>query len=489
METSDHFFLRHQYLKFGEYYKMSEHHITKGEDRVPFAQKLGVGLGAFPFITGSMVVNYLGLPIFQLFLGMNPMLFGLAMTIPRFWDAFTDPIMGRISDRYQSKYGRRRPFVFVGAFLMAIAFISIWMVPQGWGEMGMFAWLVITSILFFTAYTIYAVPCYALACELTPDYHERTRVMVVWAIFINIGNLALMWYAPITNWEIFETPLIGARYIGLILGILVFVLMGIMPAILGRERYQSVTVKSDEKIGFFIAIKQAASSKPMLGLVGIVFALNFGGTIAGSIALYIVIYHVKGGDVEGGMILNSWNGTGFVIVGFLGILLLRWMALNFGKKRAMYVVLSLTFLGGISKWFIFTPDLPYLMLLDSILNGPIWVSLGVIVPSMIADLCDWDEWKFGERRAGIISSVFNWITKFGTSFTFLVTGIAVSFSGFDETLGANQPEGTMTALRVFFVGASVLAPIIAMLCLRLYPIGEKEAYQIRKELEERRGKV
>ena len=108
---------------------------------------------------------------------------------------------------------------------------------------------------------------------------------------------------------------------------------------------------------------------------------------------------------------------------------------------------------------------------------------------MIADLCDWDEYKFGERREGMISAVFTWITKFGGSFTFLVSGIAIYFSGFDEALGANQPEGTLTTMRIFFVAASVLAPLLAMLCLRLYKINENDAYQIRGELEARRGEV
>ena len=111
------------------------------------------------------------------------------------------------------------------------------------------------------------------------------------------------------------------------------------------------------------------------------------------------------------------------------------------------------------------------------------------IPSMIADLCDWDEYKHGERREGIISSVFTWITKFGTSFTFLVSGIALYFSGFDEQLGADQPEGTMTVLRLFFVGASVLAPLIAILCLKLYNIDENDAYSMREDLEQRRGVV
>ncbi len=468
---------------------IKEPHITRDKDRVPVGRKLAVGAGGFPVQNGGLIVQYMAQPIFQIFLGLNPALFGLAMTIPRIWDAFTDPLMGRISDRTVSRYGRRRPYVFLGSIAVALSFLTIWMVPQNMGEMGTFLWLTASSVLFFTAFTVYSVPFNALVYEQTPDYHERTRLMFYFALFYNIGNLCVNWYVPATSWSGFENPLVGARWIALGLALIVFFGMGILPAIFGKERFYEVAQKENKKIGFMKAIGQAASSKPMMGLVGIVFALNFCGTIAGSIAMYIVIYYVKAGDVAGGLVLNAWNGTGFAIVGFLGIFVLRSLALRFGKRRAMLFVLYLTALGGIAKWYIFTPEYPHLLLLDAVLNGPVWVSLGVIVPSMVADLCDWDEYRFGERREGIISSVFTWITKFGTSFTFLVSGVALHFSGFDEALGVDQPEGTITALRVFFVGASVLAPILAIFCLRLYNITEESAYNIREELETRRGDV
>jgi GPH family glycoside/pentoside/hexuronide:cation symporter len=468
---------------------MSDNYKTNARDRLPIGQKLAVGAGGFPIQNGGLVVQYMAQPIFQIFLGLNPALFGLAMTIPRIWDAFTDPLMGRISDRSQSRYGRRRPYVFIGAFLMAVSFITIWMVPENMNDMGTFLWLTIGSVLFFTAFTIYSVPFNALVYEQTPDYHERTRLMFYLALFYNIGNLCVNWYVPATSWSGFESPLAGARWIALGLSLTVFLGLGILPAIFGKERFYKVAQKEKKEIGFIKAIGQAASSKPMLGLVGIVFALNFCGTIAGSIAMYIVIYYVKAGDVTGGLVLNAMNGTGFAIVGFLGIFALRWLALRYGKRQAMCCVLLLTAVGGVSKWFIFTPEYPHLLLLDAVLNGPVWVSLGVIVPSMIADLCDWDEHRFGERREGVISSVFTWITKFGTSFTFLVSGVALYFSGFDESLGADQPDGTITTLRLFFVGASVLAPVLAIFSLKLYGITEDSAYSIRKELEARRGEV
>ena len=192
---------------------IKEPHITKDKDRVPVGRKLAVGAGGFPVQNGGLIVQYMAQPIFQIFLGLNPALFGLAMTIPRIWDAFTDPLMGRISDRTVSRYGRRRPYVFLGSIAVALSFLTIWMVPQHMSEMGTFLWLTVTSVLFFTAFTVYSVPFNALVYEQTPDYHERTRLMFYFALFYNIGNLCVNWYVPATNWSGFENSLVGARWI------------------------------------------------------------------------------------------------------------------------------------------------------------------------------------------------------------------------------------------------------------------------------------
>ena len=162
-------------------------------------------------------------PIYQIVLGLSPILVGLAMTIPRIVDAFTDPIMGLISDRYSSRWGRRRPFIFIGAIMMALTYIMIWMVPRTFGEGAMFTWLVTTSILFFLAYTIFSVPVTSLTYELTPDYRERTRVMAFWGFFFSAGNLTINWYSPAAT-NLFEDPLIGARWVSVVAGLLILVL-------------------------------------------------------------------------------------------------------------------------------------------------------------------------------------------------------------------------------------------------------------------------
>ena len=164
---------------------------TRPEDRVPLAQKFAIGVGEFPFFTGSRVVQYMAQPIYQIVLGLNPLLFGLAMTIPRLRDAFSDPIMGSASDNFRSRFGRRRPFIFVGAIPSGLTVASIWLVPRGWSEGAMFTYLVTTSLLYFTALTVFSVPLSSLSYEMTPDYHERTKVMAFWGFFATAGNFAI----------------------------------------------------------------------------------------------------------------------------------------------------------------------------------------------------------------------------------------------------------------------------------------------------------
>jgi GPH family glycoside/pentoside/hexuronide:cation symporter len=469
----------------------SDKYTTKEVDKIPIKQKIGVGVGGFPFQNGTYAVQYMAQPIYQIVLGVSPMMVGLAMTIPRIVDAFTDPIMGVISDKYSSRWGRRRPFIFIGAIMMAITYVMIWMVPRTLGEGAMFSWLVISSILFFLAYTVFSVPVTSLTYELTPDYRERTRIMAFWGFFFNAGNLAINWYAPAAT-NLFEDPLVGARWVAIVVGVVVFGIMGVMPAIYGKERFYELAKRKreekKEKIGFFKAIKQLTSSRPMLVLISVILSLNFCATIAGSLAQYIIIYHVKGGDLASGIALNALNGTGFAIVGFVAIPIITKLANKFGKRQAMSFVLILAVLGGASKWFIFNPDYPYLLLLDGVLNGPVWVAIGVIIPSMMADLCDYDELKYGERREGMISSVYSWVTKFGLSFTFLFSGFALTLSQFDESLTMQSSE-TILTMRYWFVGASIAAALIAFAILRYYPISEEVAHETREELENRRGEV
>lgn len=123
------------------------HHKTAQEDRIPVRQKIGYGFGAMSQVLGSYSIRNLASFVLNIGLGVSPVLVGLAQTIPRLWDAISDPVMGHISDNTRSRFGRRRPYMFFGAILTGILFALLWAMPAGWSEKGYFVYFLGMSLL------------------------------------------------------------------------------------------------------------------------------------------------------------------------------------------------------------------------------------------------------------------------------------------------------------------------------------------------------
>ena len=170
-----------------------KHYKTAPEDRISLAHKIIYGFGAFvnnllaAAIGGMAIVLNLGL-------GMNPALVGLLGALPRLTDAITDPLMGYISDHTRTRWGRRRPYIFIGAILAGIIYALLWQLPLGMSENYYFWFFLIGSFIFYLAYTVYATPWVALGYELTPDYHERTRLMGVQNFMGQLAYVISPWF-------------------------------------------------------------------------------------------------------------------------------------------------------------------------------------------------------------------------------------------------------------------------------------------------------
>ena len=176
---------------------------------VPYAQKAAWGLGG---LTNDMVnaLWVLAMPIFSVGLGVKAVWIGVALALPRIWDAISDPLMGHISDNTRSRFGRRRPYIFVGAIGLGLSFALLWLPSRDWSEPVLLAWFIGMSLLFFTFLTIWSIPWNALGLELTPDVKERNGVQaarswfatgaafIIPAIFVIIGGLFVIRY-PITE--------------------------------------------------------------------------------------------------------------------------------------------------------------------------------------------------------------------------------------------------------------------------------------------------
>jgi len=165
-------------------------------DRVPLKTNLAYGAASMNNVLFGHLPQHLATPIYVAMLGLSPLWVSMAMMLFRVYDAFTDPVMGWISDNTRTRWGRRRPYLLVGALLCGLSMPLMWFVGPDWSPNQQVAWLIGSGLVFFTCTTIYLVPYFSFFYEISPDYNERTRVSSYSAFFAKMGTLIVGW-API----------------------------------------------------------------------------------------------------------------------------------------------------------------------------------------------------------------------------------------------------------------------------------------------------
>jgi glycoside/pentoside/hexuronide:cation symporter, GPH family len=477
-------------------------HSTQPADRIPIQQKLIYGAGAFvnnllaAAIGGMMIVLNLGF-------GMNPAVVGLLGALPRLTDAITDPLMGYVSDNTRSPWGRRRPYIFIGAIIAGVVFMLLWQLPPGKTESWYFWYFLVGSFLFYLGYTIFATPWVALGYELTPDYHERTRLMGVQNFIGQSVYLVSPWFLLIMQHERwFDDMTEGAAGLAIAIG-LITICVGIIPAIFLRERYQAIAIEPGRPapaeearltavvwrnmLAFFKGFATTLRFKPFLKLCAATFLVFNGFIMVAAFQFYVIIYHVFDGDTVQGAKFAGYAGTLQSLSTFLVIVIVTWLGTRIGKRQAFFFAIGLSAVGFMLKWVCYNPDYPWLILVPAPLIAFGLGGLFTLMPSMIADVVDADELDTHERREGMYGSIFWWVVKLGMAAAIAAGGFLLNATGFDVDLGGNQSESTIIMMRAFDAFVPAIASIIAIWAIASFSITEDKAYAVRAVLEHRRG--
>lgn len=470
------------------------HYATLPQDRVPIPKKIIYGLGAFvnnllaAAIGGMTIVLNLGL-------GMNPALVGLLGALPRLIDAFTDPLMGYISDHTKSRWGRRRPYIFLGAIAVGVVFALLWQLPNGKSESYYFWFFLIGSLFFYLAYTVFATPWVALGYELTPDYHERTRVMAVQNFMGQLAYLISPWFLWVMQYDVlFDDLVSGARALAIVIGVVV-VAIGILPAIFLTERFTADALDEvrrkflESTVDFFRGFAAALKFTPFLKLCLATFLVFNGFMMVASFQAYVIIYYVFAGDQSLGAEYAGWVGTASAIATFCVIFFISWLSSKIGKRRAFFVSTGVSMAGYALKWVCYSPQYPLLLLIPAPLIAFGLGGLFTLMGSMIADVCDMDELESYQRREGMFGSIYWWVVKLGMAAALGIGGVLLNATGFDVALGGNQTESTIFLMRLFDIAIPLVSSAIAIWMVATYPITEQKAHEVRLELEQRRGTV
>lgn len=472
--------------------------ITSSRERVPLIQKVAFGAG---HLVNNLLPGALG--VFSFFLltafGMDPFLAGLLGGLPRIYDALIDPIMGYISDNTKSRWGRRRPYIFVGAILSGLLFIALWQMHAENSQTYNFWYFLIFSLIYLTGNTIFAAPLIGLGYEMTSDYNERTRLMGSAQIVSQIAWMIVPWFwVLIANPNLFTTQAEGVRTLSYIVGAAT-IFLGILPAIFCKEMDQSNISNRDEITfknlfqnlkGLFKSMGFIFKNKPFVKLCAATFLVFNGFQMVASFSFFIIVFYMYKGDYGAAGNWPAWFSTiSAVATAFLIIPVITWMSNKWGKRNAFIISTILSIAGYALKWWGFNPENPWFIFMPI----PLMVfgigGLFTLMMSMTADACDLDELMNGmPRKEGTYGAIYWWMVKLGQGLALVLSGLLLKLVGFDQS-ATIQTADTLTYLRIADILIPASTAALAIWVMWDYDLSEEKAKEIKDELVRRRGEL
>lgn len=471
---------------------------TSTRAKVPMGQKAAFGAG---HLVNNLLPGALG--VFSFFLltafGMDPFLAGLLGGLPRIYDAITDPIMGYISDNTTSKYGRRKPYILIGAIWSGLMFIVLWQLDPENSQTYNFWYFLIFSLVFLTGNTMFSTPLMGLGYEMSSDYNERTRLMAFSQVIGQMAWMIVPWFwVIIADPDIFESQAVGVRQLSIVVGV-ACIILGVMPALFCKEIDQTNLTNRDELTlknllnnikSLFRSMVMIFKNKPFVRLCGATFLVFNGFQLVASFSYFIIVFHMFKGDYGSAGTWPAWFSTiSALVTAILIIPVITWMANKWGKRKAFLISTAISIVGYALKWWGFNPENPWLIFMPI----PLMIfgigGLFTLMMSMTADVCDLDELNNGmPRKEGTFGAIYWWMVKLGQGLALVLGGLVLKLVGFDQNI-ASQTVETMTRLRLADIMVPAITAGLAIWVMWGYDLTEEKAKEIKNELESRRGKL
>jgi glycoside/pentoside/hexuronide:cation symporter, GPH family len=401
---------------------------------VSWTTRIGWGFGG---LAGNYMVNALNvlfLVLYADYLKMPPVLAGLALALPRFFDAITDPLIGNLSDNSRTRWGRRKPFMVVGVVLSAVLLPLFWTPPgtgtvmdTEWFRNIPFLYATVLGMIYALTYTLFDVPYTALGYELTDDYDERTRVLA-WRMYIGLfGSMTVPLLYQFCQWDPFGNVLSGARWVSILLGIIV-IMTGLLPVVFTQEHKEVI---HQDSIPFLKAVRYTLSNVPFLILIVAYVIIIVGLFSAGNLGLFLNIYYICGANRDFAGIIGSVVGVFGAVMSYASMFLIAAVSRKLSKKAGMILGLVLALISAVGSWWTLDPRWPLMQLVTMTFATLGLQGCWLMVSSMVADICDEDELRSGLRREGMFGAVNGFALKAALALTALVGGVLLQTSGFD----------------------------------------------------------
>ena len=444
--------------------------------KLPLGTKFAYGVADFGIAMVTAAIQFVLFFYFNTVLGIDPVTVGTALLVGKFtWDAINDPIMGYISDRTKTRWGRRKPFMLFGAIPFGLSVWLLFSLPKGLtGTVAFFAVLG-TFLLVDTFQTMVSVPYYAMSAELTYDYNERTSLIAIRMIFTVLGYI-LGAGATSMLADMFigsgMTQTGGYSTTGAIFGA-VAVVTTLITAFFVKEKPNPDLVPS--KMPPWKQIVQIFKNRPFVQYIIMSTIISISFALLTGLFTYFVTYQLKMGD--------QFFLVMLVMLGTIGLFLIPWQLVSkkMNKGPAYALGLGIACVAILGTFLL--PDHPTNLIYVIAFVAGMGFSAQYVFPwSMIPDVVEVDQAKTGERHEGIYFGVNSLLGKLTTGLGAYIMGWALKIYGFNETLAVQTPHALL-GIRLFFAIVPVVAFLAALPLLIWYPITSKTHAEMTKKPE------
>ena len=427
--------------------------------------------------------------------GLDPRLGSFGALIGIAWDAINDPIIGLLSDRLRTRWGRRRPFLLWFAIPFGLSFVMLWSAPAWESETALLIYVTLTFMLADTLQTLISVPFLSLTPELTSDYDERTTLTSYRSFFQLAGALSVVIAAPAIVDMVLASG--GTQQQGFMLVGAIFGGIAAVPLLLiGMFIRETSRPEQTESLPFRETLKAAWQNIPFRYAIGM-YMLNWSAVDMVAVAFpYFLLYWVAQGDLLATIPflgLNLAYETAFfgilMSVCILFIPFWLWVARLRNKREAYMYGMIFWVIVQLMIFTIQPGDTTWLLVIAALAG--ISVSAAYVLPeSLFADVIEWDELRTGRRQEGIFYGIRTLIRKLTGALVIFVTLQLLGSSGYVSpppgSIQFMQGDSALQMVRQLVSPLSAAIVCGTILLAWLFPLSREQYERIQRLLEQRR---
>ncbi len=451
-------------------------------EKIPLWQKIVYGSGDLGFSLNNSIITAFFSVFMVTVVGVPPGLVAIIFIVGRSWDFINDPIIGHLSDRTRTKWGRRRPFLLFGAIPFGLSFVLLWLSPN-LSQTGMIIYYSLAYIVYEALATVVYMPYFALTPELTEDYDERTKLTSFRMMFNIIGSLT----AYILPLLIIGSDWTKATQRDVLIMAFVAAAIAATPIIavfLGTKEKKEFQTQSIPK--FIPSLKRAFKNRPFVfGAMMYLFTWMTIVVVESNLQFFII--NIVKRQSQSIIIMVS-----IFVTAIFALPIWNWVSKNWNKRYA--------YIAGVGFWAVvmmvlifMNPETPFWLILFLCVLAGIGVSAAQALPwAIIPDAIEWEEWQTGERNEGMFYSLITLMGKVGMAIAQPAGLLILQLTGFKEGQGVVQSPSALLGVRLVMGPLPALLLFSGILMAIFYPLTRKQHHEIvealRKRREERRVK-